>query len=347
MPMPSPTSQSADVAPSKSDTVLSVRNLRTGFRTDRGPVIAVDGVSFDLYQGECLGIVGESGCGKSVTSKSIMRLLPPRNSFIESGSEVLFEGKNLVEASDREMRDVRGNQIAMIFQEPMTALNPVFTVGWQIDEALRIHTSLTRIERRTRAIEMLRTVEIPNPDRRYDEYPHQLSGGMRQRVVIAMALCCEPQILLADEPTTALDVTIQNQVLKLMNDLRKRLKTAIVMITHDLGVVAQMCDRVVVMYAGQVVEIANVYDLFHAPRHPYTKALLDSIPRTGRDQHQSKLPTIDGMVPSLFELPQGCRFSNRCQSGQDRCCHELPDIETTKDGRSIRCFFPVENRADS
>ena len=324
------------------NVVLSIRNLRTGFRTDRGNVIAVDDVSFDLYEGECLGIVGESGCGKSVTSKSIMRLLPARNSFIETESQILFGGQNLVTASDREMRAVRGNQIGMIFQEPMTALNPVFTVGWQIEEALRIHTSMNRGQRRERAIEMLRLVNMPNPVRRYSEYPHQLSGGMRQRVMIAMAMCCEPKVLLADEPTTALDVTIQNQVLKLMNSLRTRFNTAIMMITHDLGVVAQMCDRVVVMYAGQVVEVAEVHALFDAPKHPYTKALLDSIPKPGRDQHQKQLPTIDGMVPSLFDLPPGCRFNNRCPFQQEKCGVDVPALEAAGD-RSFRCFYPVEN----
>ncbi|QYU67145.1 ABC transporter ATP-binding protein [Leptolyngbya sp. 15MV] len=277
--------------------ILSVRNLSTCFRTDMGPVTAVDDVSFDLAAGEVLAIVGESGCGKTVTSKSIMRLLPERTSWFKPESRIIYTAPDrprslaaaaglppsldLVAASDDQMRRVRGARIAMIFQEPMTSLNPVFTVGWQIEEALKYHTGLGPRERRQRAIEMLRLVEIPSPEKRVDEYPHQLSGGMRQRVMIAIALCCEPDILIADEPTTALDVTIQAQILELMGNLRKKLNTAIMVITHNLGVVAQFCDRVIVMYAGRIIECGPVRDIFHAPLHPYTRALRAHAGRLG------------------------------------------------------------------
>lgn len=325
-----------------SQPLLSVRDLRTSFRTDEGQVTAVDGLSFDLYAGEALGIVGESGCGKSVTSKSIMRLLPQQTAIIDPKSQISFDGMNLANAKEDTMRGVRGNRIAMIFQEPMTALNPVFTVGWQIDEALKYHTKLDRRQRQQRVVEMLKMVDIPNPEKRAREYPHQLSGGMRQRVVIAMALCCEPEILIADEPTTALDVTIQAQILRLMDDLRKRTGTAILLITHDLGVVAQMCDRVLVMYAGQAVEAAKVNDIFHTPQHPYTRALLESIPRTGASQHGSRLPAIKGMVPSLSELPPGCRFHDRCRFCQPNCKQQNPSLEMTEPGREVRCYYPLD-----
>ena len=330
--------------------ILKVRNLRTSFKTDRGLVTAVDGVSFDLYPGETLGIVGESGCGKSVTNKSIIRLLPEHVTRYDPDSSVGYRGQNLLGLEESQMRAIRGNDIGMIFQEPMTALNPVFTVGWQIEEALKYHSDLNAHDRRARAIEMLRLVEMPNPEKRIDEYPHQLSGGMRQRVVIAMALCCSPEILIADEPTTALDVTIQSQILRLMDDLKKKTGTAIILITHDLGVVAQACDRVIVMYAGQIVETADVAELFHRPRHHYTKALLDSMPKPGATGHQQRLPAIEGMVPSLFELPDGCRFADRCKFRQPDCVAELPDLERVdtaagaevKNPQKVRCFYPLE-----
>ena len=322
----------------KSQTVLSVRDLCTSFRTDDGLVNAVKNVSFDLQAGEFVGLVGESGCGKSVTSKSIMRLLPEH--ITEYSGSIHFGGSNLLELPEKGMQDIRGNRIAMIFQEPMTALNPVFTIGWQLNEALLYHTNLNRSERKERAIELLRMVEIPLPEQRYNEYPHQLSGGMRQRVLIAIALACEPELLIADEPTTALDVTIQAQILKLMKNLQQKTNTAILLITHDLGVVAQTCSRVVVMYAGQVVEQASASDLFHRPKHPYSKALLESIPRSGMKKKGQRLATIPGLVPTLKMMPSGCRFADRCEFKQDRCVNQQPEIEE-QDGRIVRCHFPV------
>lgn len=325
---------------SEQQAILSVQHLSTCFRTDLGVVTAVDDVSFDLHPGETLAIVGESGCGKTVTGKSIMRLLPEHQSYFGPDSKIAFDGLDLATADQRTMRDVRGNRIAMIFQEPMTALNPVFTIGWQLDEALGYHTTLNKQQRVERAVEMLDLVEIPNPRRRLKEYPHQLSGGMRQRVLIAIALCCEPEILIADEPTTALDVTIQAQILRLMEDLKKRMGTAILLITHDLGVVAQTSDRVLVMYAGRIVEQAPVRDVFHHPQHPYTQGLLKSVPQRGRG-HGERLETIDGVVPGLNQLPSGCRFQDRCVYREDRCVAEEPQLEHGETARAVRCHFPL------
>ena len=335
------------VTPAPQTPILQVRNLTTSFRTDDGLVTAVDDVSFDVFAGETLGIVGESGCGKTVTSKSIMRLLPEHLTIYGQNSKVLYNNINLVTAPERVMRTVRGDKIAMIFQEPMTSLNPVFTVGWQLDEALKYHTTLNRSERRDRAIEMLRLVDIPNPERRIHEYPHQLSGGMRQRVMIAIALCCEPDVLIADEPTTALDVTIQAQILDLMNSLKEKLSTAVILITHNLGVVAQVCDRVLVMYAGRAIEIATTREIFHSPQHPYTKALLESIPKRGtRAQRSRHLPTIPGIVPSLRNLPKGCRFSDRCPYKQQQCVDVEPLlVDHAGVGRPVRCHFPLPSTA--
>lgn len=337
-----PAVQSNEAAVATREIALSIQQLTTSFRSDRGLVTAVSNVSFDLYKGEALGLVGESGCGKSVTSKSIMRLLPEHVTRYGSDSKVILGTDDLMNLSSRQMRQIRGDRIAMIFQEPMTALNPVFTVGWQLDEALRFHTKLNRTGRRKRVVELLDMVEIPNPEKRYDEYPHQLSGGMRQRVVIAMALACEPEILIADEPTTALDVTIQAQILRLMNELRERTGTAILLITHDLGVVAQTCDRVVVMYAGQVVEQAPVRELFHNPSHPYTQALLQSIPRSGKKEKGKRLATIDGIVPSLMDMPKACRFADRCTGRQTKCEAEMPELTSISSDRTVRCHFPVQ-----
>ena len=328
-----------------ADVALSVRRLSTSFRAEGHMVNAINNVSFDVFKGEVLGIVGESGCGKSVTARSVMRLLPDHVTRYGSESRVEFNGINLLDCTERQMREIRGDQIAMIFQEPMTALNPVITIGSQLNEALVYHTTLNRIQRKARVLELIDLVEIPGPGQRYGEYPHQLSGGMRQRIVIAMALACEPDILIADEPTTALDVTIQSQILRLMNELRRKSGTAILLITHDLGVIAQMCDRVVVMYAGQVVEISPVDELFHDAAHPYTKALLASIPRSRTREERQRLTTIPGLVPGLHDMPKACRFADRCTFMQSRCEESPPGLESSGHHRQVRCHFPVHAAA--
>lgn len=317
------------------NSLLTVKDLSISFSAENRRFNAVDGVSFSLQKGETLGLVGESGCGKSVTSLSLLRMIddPGR---IESG-EITFNGKNLMQLSNAEMRRIRGNEISMIFQEPMNSLNPVFTVGNQIAEVLRIHQKISRSEAYDKALEMLKLVNISSPEKRVNEYPHQLSGGMRQRVMIAMALACRPQVLIADEPTTALDVTIQAQILALMSRLQKELGMSILFITHDLGVVAELCSRVLVMYAGKIVETGLVQDVFKAPRHPYTKGLLASIPRL--EGRQEKLPTIRGSIPSLSNIPKGCRFSNRCPYAQTICSEKEPSLEILSEGRSVSCWF--------
>jgi len=319
-----------------TQTLLQVKDLVTSFDTDEGRVTAVDGVSFDLKAGETLGIVGESGCGKSVTALSIMRLLPQPMGHIDSG-EILFEGRDLTQIPLEEMEKVRGGRIGMVFQEPMTALNPVHTVGKQLGEVLLLHEDITRDEALKRSVDILDMVGIPSPEIRVGEYPHQLSGGMRQRVVIAMALACNPSLLIADEPTTALDVTIQAQILRLIEDLQKELGMAVIMITHDLGVIAETCNSVVVMYGGKIAETGSADDIFHRPTHPYTKGLLTSIPRLDHER-KVKLDTIDGMVPSLHDMPKGCRFQNRCPHGQAKCETSAPQIETIAAGHQVSCF---------
>ena len=303
---------------------LVVENLRTHFHTGAGLVRAVDGVDLDVSAGRTLGVVGESGSGKSVTALSIMGLVDPPGR-IEPGSRIRFGGRDLVQLDEEELRELRGNEISMIFQEPMTSLNPVFTIGDQIAEAVRLHRPLGTAAAKERALEMLSLVGIPSPQRRFGDYPHQLSGGMRQRVMIAMALANEPKLLIADEPTTALDVTIQAQILELMRELRERLGMAIMLITHDLGVVAEMCDDVAVMYAGRVVERGSAGAVFRSPQHPYTEALLHSIPALGATQAQP-LKVIRGMVPSPLAWPRGCRFAARCDYTFDRCLHDDPPL---------------------
>ncbi|GAB4169162.1 MAG: ABC transporter ATP-binding protein [Thalassobaculales bacterium] len=320
--------------------LLQVQGLATHFKTAEGLFKAVDGISFDVARGETLGIVGESGCGKSVTSLSIMRLIPSPPGRIAAGA-VLFEGADLLQKSPAEMRAIRGGQMSMIFQEPMTSLNPVYTVGDQIIEGIRLHEEVSAAEARDRAIEMLRLVRIPSPERRVDDYPHQMSGGMRQRVMIAMALACRPKLLIADEPTTALDVTIQAQILDLLQDLREKTGTSIILITHDLGVVAELAHRVVVMYAGRIVEEARVADLFGDPQHPYTLGLLGSIPKL--HEEVDRLSTIEGSVPNPYAQPSGCRFHPRCPFADDRCRAEAPPLREVAAGHPVACWkAPVE-----
>jgi oligopeptide/dipeptide ABC transporter ATP-binding protein len=319
-----------------SESLLTVRDLRTWFHMDRGVARAVDGVSFDVRSGETLGIVGESGCGKTVTSLSILGLLPEPPARIEEGSSIRFEGAELVGAPDRELRALRGNEISMIFQEPMSSLNPVYTVGNQISEALRLHRGMDRKTARAESIRLLGEVGIAEPERRVDEYPHQLSGGMRQRVMIAMALSCEPKLLIADEPTTALDVTIQAQILSLLAELRAKHGMAVLLITHDLGVVAEVCDRVVVMYAGQVVETGSVEEIFADARHPYTRALLDALPSMAT--RGERLKSIPGTVPSPTDLPSGCRFMDRCSRAGAGCEEPQRFEPLAGSDRGARCW---------
>jgi oligopeptide/dipeptide ABC transporter ATP-binding protein len=323
--------------------LLEVENLRTWFTTDSGTARAVDGVSFHVEAGETVGIVGESGCGKTVTSLSLMGLIPRPPGRIVEGSSIRFRGQELTTLSPKAFRSLRGREIAMIFQEPMTSLNPVYTVGDQIREALRLHRGLDRTKGRVAGVDLLREVGIPEPEQRFDEFPHQLSGGMRQRVMIAMALAGEPALLIADEPTTALDVTIQAQILTLLAGLRTKRNMALLLITHDLGVVAEICDRVLVMYAGQVVESGPVEDIFLRPRHPYTQGLLDSLPRL--EDRGRRLRPIEGTVPSPVNWPEGCRFRARCGAAWDRCGEEAPPLVAVEgDGgaRASRCWLEVE-----
>ncbi|MAJ45356.1 MAG: peptide ABC transporter ATP-binding protein [Candidatus Marinimicrobia bacterium] len=321
-----------------NNPILQIKNLKTYFHTDNGIAHAVDNVSFNLNSGETLGIVGESGCGKSVTSLSIMKLIDQPPGFYESG-EILYKNQNILTMSENELRGIRGNKISMIFQEPMTSLNPVFTIGNQIIEVVQLHQKLNYDSSRKKAIEMLDLVGIPAPDQRIDEYPHQLSGGMRQRVMIAIALSCNPEILIADEPTTALDVTIQAQILDLIQQLQNELDLAVIMITHDLGVIAEVCDRVLVMYAGQIVENGKIREIFKSPKHPYTQGLMKSIPVIGENKNK-ELFNIKGLVPNATEFPSGCHFNPRCEIRTDKCSKDLPMLEALPNNENhlVRCW---------
>jgi len=319
--------------------LLEVNNLKTHFPTRAGVVRAVDGVSFYLDRGELLGLVGESGCGKSMTALSVMRLISPPGKIV--AGEILFDGKDLLKLSESEMREMRGDDIAMIFQDPMTSLNPVFTVGEQIAEALRLHRKLSKKQAHQATIEAMREVSIPDPSRRVADYPHQLSGGMRQRVMIAMALACNPKLLIADEPTTALDVTIQAQILELLDDLRKQRELAVLLITHDLGVVAEVADRVAVMYTGRIVEESPVDELFARPKHPYTEGLLRSVPKLTSTQviQKERLETIEGVVPKPTDVPPGCHFAPRCPHRMPRCTEQEIPLYQLEGGVQVRCVL--------
>lgn len=313
---------------------LKIENLKTQFHTRRGVVPAVDDVSIEIPKGKIIGLVGESGCGKSMTAMSVMQLVKKPGKIVDG--KIMLMGKNLLEADPAEMRKIRGDDIAMIFQEPMTSLNPVYTVGHQVREAILLHQQVSREEAKNRVLEIFRQVGIPEPEKRYRSYPHQLSGGLRQRVMIGMAMVCKPELLIADEPTTALDVTIEAQILKLMKQLRDEQGTSILLITHNMGVVAQMCDYVYVMYAGKVMEQGETFELFEHTQHPYTAGLLKSIPRL--DYQVERLYSIRGVVPNLLKLPQGCSFCTRCDYADDRCRMERPDIYETAEGHKVRCF---------
>lgn len=320
----------------QQEKVLEVSNLQTHFFTDEGVSRAVDGIDFTLHKGETLGLVGESGCGKSITSLSILRLIASPPGRIVNG-EIRFKGQDLLKKTDKEMGAIRGNEISMIFQEPMTSLNPVYSVGEQIAEVFRHHQKLGRKEAWEKAVDMLRLVGIPSPEKRAKQEPYELSGGMRQRVMIAMAMACNPEILIADEPTTALDVTIQAQILDLMKLLQKQLGMSIIMITHDLGVVSETCDRVAVMYAGKIVEYTAASELFASPKHPYTVGLLNSLPRP--DQDREELQAIQGSVPSPYNMPTGCRFAPRCPQARELCQRALPELIDVGGGSQVRCWI--------
>lgn len=316
--------------------VLEVKNLETTFHTNAGPVRAVNNVSYKIDRGQTLGIVGESGCGKSVTSYSLMRLIEKPGKI--TNGQVLLNGRDLLKLNENSMEEVRGGEMAMIFQEPMTALNPVLTIGYQMDEQIMKHKKCSPKESRERAIEMLRMVGIPSPEERYESYPHQLSGGMRQRAMIAMALSCDPTFLIADEPTTALDVTIQAQILELIQNLQEKFNMTVQFITHDLGVISEISDKVMVMYGGQTCEQADTQELFLNPRHPYTAALISSRPKFG--ERVKRLTTIEGSVPAPFELPKGCPFVNRCTRAKADCTHHKPPLNEIKPGHTVACFNP-------
>ncbi len=317
--------------------VLELKNLKTYFFTDEGVVKAVDDVSFNVEQGKTLGLVGESGCGKSVTAMSISRLVSPPGRIV--GGEILLNGRNLVPLPEQEMRQVRGSQISMIFQEPMTALNPVLEVGFQIAEAVLAHESVSKREAWSRAVESMRAVSIPDPEKRARDYPHHLSGGMRQRIMIAMALVCSPELVIADEPTTALDVTIQAQILELLDSLRQKYNLSLILISHDLGVIAEVAETVAVMYAGKIVEMGPAMGVFHNPKHPYTQGLLQSVPRLGSSvQKKDRLDVIEGMVPNLLHLPDGCSFAPRCHKKTVECTLSTIPLEPVSERQEVRCI---------
>ena len=323
------------------EELIRVEDLKTYFLTYEGTIKAVDGVSFTINKGETLGLVGESGCGKSVTALSIMRLVQsPPGKIV--GGKIFFEGKNLLDLSEKEMRKIRGCKISMVFQEPMTSLDPMFTIGSEIMEVLKLHQNLKKDEAKKKAIESLCTVRFPDPEKRIDDYPHELSGGMRQRVMIAMALSCNPALLIADEPTTALDVTIQSQILKLIDDLRKEFNTSVLLITHDLGVIAKTCDNVALMYAGYIVEYTDVYTFFREPLHPYAKGLMKSIPRL--DSEIKKLEIIKGLVPNLLDLPPGCPFHPRCDFCFELCTKKMPELINVEKNHLVRCHLMGGNK---
>ncbi|MEZ4741838.1 MAG: ABC transporter ATP-binding protein [Bdellovibrionota bacterium] len=326
---------------SSGSPLLNVRNVSIAFDTEKGRFNAVDDVSFQVRSGSTHAIVGESGCGKSVTALATMGLLPDLGRVVQGS--ILFQGKNVLDFTEAELERLRGNDIAMVFQEPMTALNPVYTVGQQISEVFRIHQKLGRKEAKEAAIQMIKKVRIPDPEKRYDEYPFQLSGGMRQRILVAIALSCDPKLLIADEPTTALDVTIQLQILNLMKELQQDMGTAIILITHDLGVVAEMADDVTVMYAGKVIESGSVFDVFQNPTHPYTRGLLNSIPKI-TDDKGTKLSTIKGLVPSIFNQPKGCRFNNRCDIAIPLCQKAVPELKPISGSHRAACFRMQEGK---
>ncbi len=327
-----------------SEILLEVNNLKTRYITEDGIIHPVDDVSFRVKKGQTLGIVGESGCGKSQTALSIMKLIQKPGETIQG--QVLLNNEDLLKKNETQMKEILGNQMAMIFQEPMTSLNPVFTIGDQVSESIRLHSkNASELEIKNKAIAMLKLVGIPAAEKRFDEYPHQLSGGMRQRIMIAIAMSCNPQLLIADEPTTALDVTIQAQILDLMRKVQKEFNAGMILITHDLGVVAEMCQDVLVMYAGKVVEYGTVEDIFYRPKHPYTKGLLNSIPHFETGHRLTQLNTIPGLVPNLFKLPQGCRFQERCNRVKDLCSQQQPSLENLRGVHKVACFNPVESES--
>lgn len=319
--------------------LLEIHHLNVSFWTEKDYLHALHDVSFQIKKGEIVGVVGESGCGKSVTADAILKLHEPQ--LTDYSGEIRFNNENLLALSEKKLRKIRGNEISMIFQNPMSSLNPVFTVGQQITEALQLHKKLSKKKARIKVIELLGLVGIPSPEIRIDEYPHQLSGGMRQRVMIAMAICCEPKLLIADEPTTALDVTIQSQILQIIKDLTQRNEMSVMMITHDLGIVAETCERVIVMYLGQVIESGSVQEIFDAPLHPYTKGLIRSMPKPTSNPNE-RLFEIKGTVPPLSEIPKGCRFANRCEFATELCIQSTPELNSLKDDRSIRCWHHDE-----